>query len=237
MKSGKRSERIEVKQRPRILLVDDDINVKKFLFGNSINWEQSFYTLSTATGVFWMARREEPTVIVADYCMPNGDAECLLRRLRSVPETRSIPVVVHSGRRLSTNRSSKGSSGALTVSQAGAHLAEDVRRRGNCSKRCKDFAASQVILMVNCSTNSTRRYPWFSHMQAYRERVRRSSGRPVANCRSFFHDADWPPRKDAQILYTLGGRHIEPMCSGGELGHDSVHHGRLRIVESRSSVS
>jgi len=31
-KSGKQSERIEVKQRPAILLVDDDVNVKKFLF-------------------------------------------------------------------------------------------------------------------------------------------------------------------------------------------------------------
>ena len=47
-----------------------------------------------------MARREEPTVIVADYCMPNGNAEYLLTRLRSVPETSSIPVIVQSGRRL-----------------------------------------------------------------------------------------------------------------------------------------
>jgi CheY-like chemotaxis protein len=32
--------------------------------------------------------------------MPNGDAEYLLTRLRSVPETRNIPVIVQSGRRL-----------------------------------------------------------------------------------------------------------------------------------------
>ena len=50
---------------------------------------------------FWKARREEPTVIVADYCMPNGDAEYLLTRLRNTAETRSIPVIVHTGRRLS----------------------------------------------------------------------------------------------------------------------------------------
>ena len=47
-----------------------------------------------------MARREWPTVIVSDYCMPNGDAEYLLTRLRYTPETRNIPVIVQSGRRL-----------------------------------------------------------------------------------------------------------------------------------------
>jgi CheY-like chemotaxis protein len=47
-----------------------------------------------------MARREQPTVIVSDYCMANGNAEYLLTRLRNVPETRSIPVIVQSGRRL-----------------------------------------------------------------------------------------------------------------------------------------
>jgi CheY-like chemotaxis protein len=32
--------------------------------------------------------------------MPNGDAEYLLTKLRSTPETRSIPVIVQTGRRL-----------------------------------------------------------------------------------------------------------------------------------------
>jgi len=43
----------------------------------------------------------------------------------------SIPVVVHSGRRLNEIGQAKAQSGALTVSQALARiLAEDVRRRG-----------------------------------------------------------------------------------------------------------
>jgi CheY-like chemotaxis protein len=33
--------------------------------------------------------------------MPNGDAEYLLTRLRNTPETRSIPLIVQTGRRLS----------------------------------------------------------------------------------------------------------------------------------------
>ncbi len=98
--SGKRSAKIEVKERPRVLLVDDDISVKKFFFRRFEKLGAELLYAADGNRGFWMARREEPTVIVADYCMPNGDAEYLLTRLRSVPETRSIPVIVQSGRRL-----------------------------------------------------------------------------------------------------------------------------------------
>jgi CheY-like chemotaxis protein len=94
-------EKIEVKKRPRVLLVDDDISVKKQFFRRfSGLGADLIYAVDGMQG-FWKARREEPTVIVADYCMPNGDAEYLLARLRNAAETRSIPVIVHTGRRLS----------------------------------------------------------------------------------------------------------------------------------------
>jgi CheY-like chemotaxis protein len=98
--SGKRSVKIEVRKRPRVLLVDDDVNVKKFLFRRFDKLGAELLYAADGMRGFWMARREEPTVIVADYCMPNGNAEYLLTRLRNVPETSSIPVIVQSGRRL-----------------------------------------------------------------------------------------------------------------------------------------
>jgi len=98
--SGKRSAKIEVRKRPRVLLVDDDVNVKKLFFSRFEKLgAELLYAVDGMRG-FWMARREQPTVIVSDYCMPNGNAEYLLTRLRNVPETRSIPVIVQSGRRL-----------------------------------------------------------------------------------------------------------------------------------------
>jgi CheY-like chemotaxis protein len=98
--SGRRSAKIEVKKSPRILLVDDDVCVKKLFFSRFENLgAELLYAVDGVRG-FWVARREEPTVIVSDYHMPNGDAECLLVRLRSVPETGSIPVIVQTGRRL-----------------------------------------------------------------------------------------------------------------------------------------
>jgi CheY-like chemotaxis protein len=98
--SGQVSAIIEVKKHPRVLLVDDDISVKKAFFRKFENLGAELLYAADGVRGFWMARREEPTVIVADYCMPNGDAEYLLSRLRSVPETMAIPVIVQSGRRL-----------------------------------------------------------------------------------------------------------------------------------------
>jgi CheY-like chemotaxis protein len=99
-RSGKRSAKIEVRRRPRVLLVDDDVSVKKFFFSKFEKLGAELLYAADGTRGFWMARREEPTVIVSDYCMPNGNAEYLLTRLRNVPETKSIPVIVQSGRRL-----------------------------------------------------------------------------------------------------------------------------------------
>jgi CheY-like chemotaxis protein len=98
--SGKRSAKTAVKPLPRVLLVDDDIGVKKMFFHTFDKLGAELLYASDATQGYWKARRELPTVIVADYCMPNGDAEYLLTRLRSSPETRDIPVIVQTGRRL-----------------------------------------------------------------------------------------------------------------------------------------
>jgi CheY-like chemotaxis protein len=99
-RSGTQSAKVEVRKRPRVLLVDDDLSVKKFFFKRFEKLGAELLYAADGIQGFWKARREEPTVIVADYCMPNGDAEYLLTRLRSTPETESIPVIVQTGRRL-----------------------------------------------------------------------------------------------------------------------------------------
>jgi CheY-like chemotaxis protein len=99
--SRERSVKMTVRKRPRILLVDDDVCVKKLFFRRFENLgAELLYAVDGMRG-FWMARREWPTVIVSDYCMRNGDAEYLLMRLRSTPETSGIPLIVQTGRRLS----------------------------------------------------------------------------------------------------------------------------------------
>jgi CheY-like chemotaxis protein len=99
-RSKKPSAEIEVKKYPRILLVDDDLQIKKFFFRRFEKLGAELLYAADGTRGFWMARHRQPSVIVADYLMPNGDAEYLLTRLRNTPQTSSIPVIVHTGRNL-----------------------------------------------------------------------------------------------------------------------------------------
>jgi CheY-like chemotaxis protein len=89
-----------VSERPRVLVIDDDPGVRKFYSHKLSKLGADLLVASSGSSGFWIARRQEPTVIIADYSMPRGDAEFLLTRLRSVPETSDIPVVVQSGRTL-----------------------------------------------------------------------------------------------------------------------------------------
>jgi CheY-like chemotaxis protein len=133
---GQRTE-AELNVRPRVLLIDDDFSVRKFYFHKFAKLGADFLFAADGTRGFWMARRQEPTVIIADYWMPHGDAEYLLTRLRGTPETSTIPVVVQSGRPLSYAIKQRlqheilGHPGATRVLQKSADVGElfDVLQR------------------------------------------------------------------------------------------------------------
>jgi CheY-like chemotaxis protein len=90
----------EVRKRNTILLVDDDRSTRDFLASRFV--KRGVEPIAATNGViaFNLAKREHPSVIITDYFMPNGDAEYLLNKLRTTPETKHIPVVVHTGREL-----------------------------------------------------------------------------------------------------------------------------------------
>jgi CheY-like chemotaxis protein len=89
-----------VRRRPRVLLVDDDNDVNRFLTSRLEKCGLDVKYASDAQQGFRLACRDEPAVIVTDYFMPNGDAQYLLTRLRTTAATEKIPVIVLSGRKL-----------------------------------------------------------------------------------------------------------------------------------------
>jgi CheY-like chemotaxis protein len=91
----------EVRQHPRALLVDDDNDVYRVLHSRLEKRGVPLLYASDAPQGFRIACREEPSIIVTDYYMPNGDAQYLLTRLRTTAATENIPVIVLSGRQLS----------------------------------------------------------------------------------------------------------------------------------------
>jgi CheY-like chemotaxis protein len=89
-----------VRCHPRVLLVDDDSDVARFLTSRLEKCGIEVTYASDAAQGFRMACRDEPAVIVMDYFMPDGDAQYLLMRLRTNEATANIPVIVLSGREL-----------------------------------------------------------------------------------------------------------------------------------------
>jgi CheY-like chemotaxis protein len=98
--SGTHAPAPAVRSRPRVLLIDDDNDINRFLTSRLAKCGVDVEYASDAQQGFRMACREEPAVIVTDYFMPNGDAQYLLTKLRTTAATGNIPVIVLSGRQL-----------------------------------------------------------------------------------------------------------------------------------------
>ena len=92
----------EVRERPCVLLIDDDSDVNRFLASRLEKCGLDVKYASDALQGFRIACHDEPAVIVTDYFMPNGDAQYLLTRLRTTAGTENIPVIVLSGRPLNS---------------------------------------------------------------------------------------------------------------------------------------
>lgn len=91
---GNRSTAVEVKTRSRVLVVDDDPEFGTFLSSRlGKHSVEMLYASDTLQG-FRMACKEQPSIIMADYSMPNGGAQYLLAKLRTTPATRNIPLIV-----------------------------------------------------------------------------------------------------------------------------------------------
>ncbi len=89
-----------VRERPRVLVIDDDASIEKFLSSRlSKCGVDTLYAPDSLHG-YRIACKEKPSVIISDYFMPNGDALYLLTRLQTTLATEHIPVFVLSGRKL-----------------------------------------------------------------------------------------------------------------------------------------
>jgi CheY-like chemotaxis protein len=92
--------RAEMRERSRVLVIDDDPAIEQFLSSRLDKCGvELLFALDIGQG-FRMACREAPSVIISDYFLPNGGIPYLLSRLRTTPETENIPVFVLTGREL-----------------------------------------------------------------------------------------------------------------------------------------
>ena len=79
-----------------ILVVDDEYALTESLV--ELLQEEGYQALSAANGLDALERlgKEKPDLILTDNMMPIADGKELIRRVRSMPEYRAIPVVMMS---------------------------------------------------------------------------------------------------------------------------------------------
>lgn len=119
-----------IKERPHVLLADDDADVGRFLVGRLEQCGIDAVHAASGLLAYRAACRDQPTVIVSDYAMPNGDANYLLTRLRTTPSTVKIPFIVLTGRNLASTeeqhltRAIRGHPGAAGIVRKSPDISE-----------------------------------------------------------------------------------------------------------------
>jgi diguanylate cyclase (GGDEF)-like protein len=84
-------------QRPTVLIVDDSADVHRLLKVRLKNEELEFLSASDGVEGVTMADQQQPALIILDVDMPGMDGLSALRRLKELPRTQHIPVIVLSG--------------------------------------------------------------------------------------------------------------------------------------------
>jgi len=91
---------VEIPLHPRVLVVDDDPNLVKFLSSRLGKYGLDTLHASDAVHGLRLALKQQPVAIVSNYKIADGNAFYLLHRLRSTPETGNVPVFVLSEQKI-----------------------------------------------------------------------------------------------------------------------------------------
>jgi len=81
-----------VRQRPMILVIDDDPDVGDFLVSRLRKCNADAILVNNGLRGYQIAVREKPSLIISDCFMPDADINFLLSRLRNTPGVAKTPV-------------------------------------------------------------------------------------------------------------------------------------------------
>ena len=114
------------KPAPRVLLVDDDPIVLKGLARGLAKYGLDVLSAPNGTKAFWLALKEQPDVVITDYNMEEGSGRYLLTRMKSMPSTQNIPIIVFTGTRLTSGQHAAMLRDLRGRGQAAAFLTKDI---------------------------------------------------------------------------------------------------------------
>jgi diguanylate cyclase (GGDEF)-like protein len=83
--------------RPSVLIMDDSLDVHRLLKVGLKNEELEFISAHDGLEGVALAQQRQPNLIILDLDMPQLDGLTVLRRLKEIPQTQHVPVIVLSG--------------------------------------------------------------------------------------------------------------------------------------------
>ena len=78
----------------KILIVDDEEVIRKFLRINLVKWGYEVKEAVDGVGALEQLSKDNFDLLISDIIMPNKDGWELLKEVKSNPKTRDIPVIV-----------------------------------------------------------------------------------------------------------------------------------------------
>jgi CheY-like chemotaxis protein len=94
------SDVVDIRERPLILVIDDDPDIGKFLTTRLRKLGVEVLFTTDGRQGYELAVRAKPSVILSDYFMPVANINFLLWRLRSTPSIENTPVFAMTARKL-----------------------------------------------------------------------------------------------------------------------------------------
>jgi CheY-like chemotaxis protein len=149
--------------KPVILVVDDEANIRHLL---RLAFEDDYQVIEAVDGqeALELARSGKPDIILSDIMMPNLDGYGLFRRLRSAPDTASIPFVFLSAKKDVDDRVAGLEMGAddyitkpFSIKELKAKIKSiarkfhDLRDRGSLEGLLSDVDLVDVIQLIEMS--------------------------------------------------------------------------------------
>lgn len=78
----------------KILIVDDEPSVSDYLKALITSWGYEAACFDCGAGAFEKIQSEKPDLVLMDVMLPDLDGVTICKRLRSHPETRTLPVIM-----------------------------------------------------------------------------------------------------------------------------------------------
>jgi CheY-like chemotaxis protein len=97
---AKAPEQAAASRIPRVLLVDDNPVVLKFLVTSLQKYKLEIVQASSGMQGFWLTLRFQPDLVITDFNMQQGSGNYLLSRIKSNPSVQHIPVIIFTGETL-----------------------------------------------------------------------------------------------------------------------------------------